>query len=138
MEWLTAQGARGAYVKSASGLINPELASALAHWAANADDPAAEPWQNAISEYRRQSLKALDFDPARMVQYAAGRPCVVQTQQINESYLGDRSIAWHGKTDQVESLAFHLCCCVLAKSPTCSMFNRPVYRERGTCYIVSV
>ena len=97
VEWLTAQGARGAYVKSASGLINPELTSALVHWAANTvvplpEDPAAEPWQNAISEYRRQSLKAFDFDPARMVQYAAGRPCVVQTQQINESYLGDWSM----------------------------------------------
>ena len=97
VEWLTAQGARGAYVKSASGLINPELTSALVHWAANTvvplpEDPAAEPWQNAISEYRRQSLKALDLDPARMVQYVAGSPCVVQTQQINESYLGDRSM----------------------------------------------
>lgn len=86
VEWLTAQGARGAFIQSASGLINPELTSALVHWAANTavplpEDPNCEPWQNAVTEYRRQSMKALDFDPARMVQYAAGRPCVVRTQQ---------------------------------------------------------
>ena len=95
VEWLTAQGARGAFIKSASGLVNPELTSALVHWAANTvvplpEDPDAEPWQNAVSDYRRQSLKALDFDPARMVQYAAGRPCVVLTQQINGSQFANR------------------------------------------------
>ena len=52
VEWLTAQGVRGAYVKSALGLINPELTSPLVP--ANTvvplpEDPAAEPWQNAIS-----------------------------------------------------------------------------------------
>ena len=86
VEWLTAQGARGAFIRSASGLINPELTSALMHWAANTveplpEDPTSEPWQNAVSEYRRESLKAMDFDPARMVQYVSGRPCVVRRQQ---------------------------------------------------------
>ena len=110
VEWLTAQGARGAFIKSASGLINPELTSALVHWAANTveplpEDPNSEPWQNAVSEYRRQSLKALDFDPARMVQYVAGRPCVVHTQQKNGSYVAD----WSG-CDNVVHTRFRCSC----------------------------
>ena len=103
VEWLTAQGARGAYVKSASGLINPELTSALVHWAANTvvplpEDPAAEPWQNAISEYRRQSLKALDFDPSH------GSECCPETlcgSDTNKRIILGRSVhgvAWEKQT----------------------------------------
>ena len=39
------------------------------------DDAAA--WQMAYAEQRRTSLRAAAVDPARMVQYVAGRPCVV-------------------------------------------------------------
>ena len=39
------------------------------------DDAAV--WQLAYAEQRRTTLQAAAVDPARMVQFVAGRPCVV-------------------------------------------------------------
>lgn len=80
-EWLVAQGARNEMPRARSGKVNPELSSALQYLATKTaqelkEDDAAD-WQMAYAEQRRTSLQAAAVDPARMVQYVAGRPCVV-------------------------------------------------------------
>ena len=80
-EWLVAQGARHELPRARSGMVNPELNSALQYLAVKTEqavkeDDAAD-WQMAYAEQRRTSLRAAAVDPARMVQYVAGRPCVV-------------------------------------------------------------
>ena len=80
-EWLVAQGARNEMPRARSGIVNPELSSDLQYLACNTEqelreDDAAD-WQKAYSEQRRTSHRAASVDPARMVQYVAGRPCVV-------------------------------------------------------------
>ena len=80
-EWLFAQGARHELPRFRSGIVNPEFSSRLQYLAkvteqeVNEDDAAD--WQIAYSEHRRSSLLAATVNPARMVQYVAGRPCVV-------------------------------------------------------------
>ena len=80
-EWLVAQGALTELPRAREGKWNPELSSSLMYWAektetAVKDDDAAV-WQVAYGEHRRSKLQAAAVDPARMVQYVAGRPCVV-------------------------------------------------------------
>ena len=80
-EWLVAQGARHKLPRAQSGMVNPELSSNLQYLAVmttqeiKEDDAAV--WQMAYAEQRRGSLQAAAVDPARMVQFVAGRPCVV-------------------------------------------------------------
>ena len=80
-EWLVAQGARTELPRYRSGSVNPELSSNLLGWGMRTelpvleDDDAAD-WQFAYGEHRREKLQAASFDPGRMVQYVAGRPCV--------------------------------------------------------------
>ncbi len=40
------------------------------------DESGAQAWQVAYGESRRETLQSAAVDPARMVQYVAGRPCV--------------------------------------------------------------
>ena len=86
-EWLVAQGARHELPRARSGMVNPELSSSLQYLAMRTqqeikEDDAAV-WQMAYAEQRRTTLQAAAVDPARMVQFVAGRPCVVP----GETYL---------------------------------------------------
>lgn len=79
-EWLVAQGARTEMPRFKEGRVNPELSSGLMYWSLRTEvepsrDDAAD-WQLAYAEHRRERLQAASVDPARMVQYVAGRPCV--------------------------------------------------------------
>ena len=81
-EWLVAQGARHEMPRARRGTVNPELSSSnLQYLAENTeqvvDEDHAADWQCAYAEHRRSTLQAAAVDPARMVQYVAGRPCVV-------------------------------------------------------------
>ena len=81
-EWLVAQGARQELPRARLGTVNPELMSSNLQYLATRteqevnEDQAAD-WQCAYAEHRRSTLQAAAVDPARMVQYVAGRPCVV-------------------------------------------------------------
>ncbi len=81
-EWMVSQGARTETSRAQQGVgQNPELSSALMFLAARSavevDESGAENWQVAYGHHRRETLQAASVDPARMVQYVAGRPCVV-------------------------------------------------------------
>ena len=80
-EWLVSQGARHELPRVRQGTFNPELSSNLMYLAMNTEKRAPEDdaavWQMAYAEERRSKLQAASVDPARMVQYVAGRPCVV-------------------------------------------------------------
>ena len=80
-EWLVSQGVRHELPRVRQGTFNPELSSYLMYLAENTEKPVAEDdaavWQMAYAEERRSNLQAASVDPARMVQYVAGRPCVV-------------------------------------------------------------
>ena len=80
-EWLVAQGSRHEIPRLEAGLVNPELSSSLMNWGirsqTSVDEMGAQDWQVAYGEHRRSNLQAAAMDPARMVQYVAGRPCVV-------------------------------------------------------------
>ena len=80
-EWLVAQGARHELPRARSGLVNPELSSRLQYLAMKTEqvvkDYKAAQWQRAYADHRRTSLRAAAVNPACMVQYVAGRPCVV-------------------------------------------------------------
>ena len=80
-EWLVAQGARNELPRARQGQVNPELSSSLMYWAVKTETPVQEDdaadWQIAYGEHRRSKLQAAAVDPARMVQYVAGLPCVV-------------------------------------------------------------
>ena len=79
-EWLVAQGARTELPRYRSGSVNPELSSNLLGWGMRTELPVQEDdaadWQAAYGEHRREKLQSASFDPGRMVQYVAGRPCV--------------------------------------------------------------
>jgi len=49
---------------------------------------SAEDWQFAYQEHRLASLKAAAVDSGRMVQYVAGRPCVVRVAETHFPLLG--------------------------------------------------
>jgi hypothetical protein len=59
---------------------NPELTDPLVllgmRTAVQIDESGAQGWQVAYGESRRETLQVAAVDPARMVQYVAGRPCV--------------------------------------------------------------
>ena len=80
-EWLVAQGARHELPRARSGMVNPKLSSALQYLAMKTEqvvkDYEAAQWQRAYADHRRTSLRAAAVNPACMVQYVAGRPCVV-------------------------------------------------------------
>ena len=80
-EWLVAQGARHELPRARSGMVNPELSSSLQYLAVRTEQEIKEDdaavWQMAYAEQRRTTLQAAAVDPARMVQFVAGRPCVV-------------------------------------------------------------
>lgn len=80
-EWLVAQGARHELPRARVGKVNPELSSSLMYLAQKTEmevaEDDAEVWQVAYADERRSKLQAAAMDPGRMVQYVAGRPCVV-------------------------------------------------------------
>ena len=70
--------------RSRSGVVNPELSSLIQAWAERTaeegipcEGPTVTGWQLHLAHHRRDNLQAANHDPARMVQYVAGRPCVV-------------------------------------------------------------
>ncbi len=79
-EWLVAQGARTELPRLRTGIRNPEMSSALMYWGTRTEIPVQEDdaadWQVAYGEHRREKLQSATFDPGRMAQYVAGRPCV--------------------------------------------------------------
>jgi hypothetical protein len=80
-EWLLSQGARTETQRMQHGHgRNPELTDPLAllgmRTAVEIDVSGAESWQVAYGDSRRETLQSAAVDPARMVQYVAGRPCV--------------------------------------------------------------
>ena len=62
-------------------MVNPEFSWELQYFANQTEQEVKEDdaahWQMAYADQRRTSLRAAAVDPARMVQYVAGRPCVV-------------------------------------------------------------
>ena len=79
-EWLVAQGARTEMPRLREGKLNPEMSSHLMYWGLRTETPVQEDdaadWQVSYGERRREKLQSASFDPGRMVQYVAGRPCV--------------------------------------------------------------
>ena len=74
--WL---GARTELPRYRDGILNPELSSNLIGWGMRTELPVQEDdaadWQVSYGEHRREKLQTASFDPGRMVQYVAGRPC---------------------------------------------------------------